>query len=189
MGMPNLAGRWTRAEVLELPDDRNRYELVDGELLVSPSPSSPHQWAVSGLHERIAPFVREHRLGAAAVSPADLDFRAGHLLQPDLFVTRLVEGRRPRDWAEVGVPHLVVEVLSPSTARYDRIVKRAFYQRAGVAEYWIVDLDGRVVERWRPGDDRPEIVSEALGWQPEAAAPALTIDLPGFFREVWGELA
>jgi Uma2 family endonuclease len=59
---------------------------------------------------------------------------------------------------------LAVEVLSPSTARYDRLTKRRFYQQQGV-EYWIVDLDARIVERWLPGSDRPEILAEHLAWQ------------------------
>jgi Uma2 family endonuclease len=81
---------------------------------------------------------------------------------------------------------LVDEVLSPSTAQYDRRLKRLRYQRAGVPEYWIVDLDGRVVERWRPEDTRPEVLSERLRWNP-ADAVDLDLDVAGFFAEVWGE--
>jgi Uma2 family endonuclease len=77
-----------------------------------------------------------------------------------------------------------VEVASPSTARYDRGLKRRFYQRAGVPEYWIVDLDARIVERWRPGDARPEVLDGVLSWQPGPEAPALTIDLAAFFARV-----
>jgi Uma2 family endonuclease len=79
---------------------------------------------------------------------------------------------------------LVVEVASPSTARYDRGLKRRFYQRAGVPEYWIVDLDARIVERWRPGDTRPEVLDAAISWQPEPGGPALTLDLPSLFGRV-----
>ena len=60
------------------------------------------------------------------------------------------------------------------------------YQRAGV-EFWIVDLDARLVERWRPGDQRPEVLAERLEWQPEASVPPLVVDLAAFFREVHGE--
>ena len=77
-----------------------------------------------------------------------------------------------------------MEVLSPSTARADRTVKRRLFQRTGVPEYWIVDLDARVVERWRPGDDRPEVLTDSLHWQPAAAAEPLRIDLPAFFMQV-----
>lgn len=187
MGMPGLIKRWTRDQVLALPEDGNRYELLDGELLVTPSPVGVHQRAVLKLYDRIAPYVRDHRLGALSVSPADLDFRSGQLLQPDLFVGRPFQGREPIDWSEFGIPLLIVEVLSPSTALYDRNRKRRKYQEAGVAEYWIVDLDARLIERWRPGEDRPEILTERLGWRPDPQVESLEVDLVGYFREVGGE--
>lgn len=82
---------------------------------------------------------------------------------------------------------LAVEVLSPSTARADRQTKRRLYQDEGVPEYWIVDLDARVVERWRPGDDRPEIVAATLTWQPDGSATPFELDLTAFFQAVLGE--
>ena len=170
MGMPELVQRWTREMVLALPEDGNRYELLDGELLVSPSPRSAHQDTVVAPLRRLLPYVDAHRLGHPQISPADLQLTPEELAQPDLFVVPLVEGRRPKNWEEYGIPLLVVEVLSPSTARYDRLVKRRRYQRAGTREYWIVDPDARLVERWHPDDERPEI-----------------LELPAFFREVWGE--
>src|ERR1044071_9667149 len=120
MGMPNLARRWTREEVLALPDYGNRYELINGELLVTPDPRWIHQEAVLALYRRIHPFVAKHRLGWVMVSPADLDLRRGQWVQPDLFVVPLVGARRPRDWSECEVPILIVEASSPSTARYAR---------------------------------------------------------------------
>ena len=75
----------------------------------------------------------------------------------------------------------MVEVLSPSTARLDRRVKRQRYKREGVPEYWIVDLDGRLVERWRPVDDRPEILADRISWQPFKESDTLVIDLLAFF--------
>ena len=87
------------------------------------------------------------------------------LVQPDLFVLRVQPGKAFRSWKEVGTPLLVIEALSPSTAPRDRGKKRRIYQRAGVAEYWIVDLDARLIERWRPGDERPEIVDERMQWE------------------------
>ena len=74
-------------------------------------------------------------------------------------------------------------MLSPSTARYDRVVKRKFYQRQQVGEYWIVDLDARLIERWQPSDHSPEILSDSLTWAPAGAPAALTIDLEALFRD------
>lgn len=187
MAMPELARRWTREEVIALPDDGNRYELVDGELLVSPSPRARHQFAVSAFNDRIKAYCRAHRLGAVLFSPADLDLRSGQLLQPDLFMIATPDGRPFGEWPDAGIPALVVEVLSPSTARFDRVTKRRRYQRSGVAIYWIVDVDARLVEVWRPTDDSPSIIDEQLEWQPDPALPPLQIALGEVFREIWGE--
>ena len=81
---------------------------------------------------------------------------------------------------------LAVEVLSPSTARADRTVKRRLFQRVGVPEYWIVDVAAWLVERWRPGEDRPEILTETLSWHPAPAGGGrpLVIDLAQLFSEI-----
>lgn len=108
-------------------------------------------------------------------------------MQPDLFVVRRPANVRLARWSDVGVPVLAIEFLSPSTAARDRGAKRRIYQQAGVAEYWIVDLDARLVERWRPGDDRPEIVSEALRWEPSPNVEPIVIEVAELFRRVLGE--
>ena len=188
MVMPDTIRVWTREEVLALPDDGNRYELIDGALLVSPSPRAIHQFAVMRMYDRVAPYVRDYQIGVVMVAPADLDLGSGQLVQPDLHVApRRPDGRQPREWPEFGIPCLVVEVTSPATARYDRITKRRRFQRSGVAEYWIVDADARVIERWTPGDVRPEVLDVRVSWQPAGAHAPLTIDLAAYFREVWGE--
>ena len=82
---------------------------------------------------------------------------------------------------------LAVEVLSPSSARSDRVRKRQVYQEENVPDYWIVDADARLVERWRGDAERPELFVESLVWQPDAAHPPLVIDLVEYFARVWGE--
>ncbi len=187
MGMPDMAKHWTRAQVLALPDDGNRYELVDGELLVSPSPRGLHQRGVRELFGLVDQYVRAHRLGSTIFSPADLDLHSGQLVQPDLFVGAMVGGREPVEWEDYGIPILVVEILSPSTARYDRVTKRRRYQRSDVPVYWIVDLDARLVEVWGPADTNPAIVDSELQWQPAQTIRPLVIDLPTYFRAVFAE--
>jgi Uma2 family endonuclease len=187
MGMPGTLDRWTAARVRELPDDGRRYEVVDGELLVTPAPSFDHQAAVSALLIAIQQYLTGSTVGLAVVSPADIEFDPATLVQPDVFVVPLAGGRRPRNWADIRTLRLAIEVLSPSTARADRSVKRRRYQRAGVSEYWIVDLDARLVERWRPHDTRPEVLVDGLVWQPDAALPAFRLELPAFFNRVLDE--
>ncbi len=187
MGMPHAAPRrWTRAEVEALIDANPlhtpRYELIDGELLVTPSPGSPHQIVVGSLYAAVRAYVLAHRLGTAFLAPADLELRPGNITQPDIFV--VPPGTRPgRRWRGVRSLVLAVEVLSRGSRRHDRVTKRDHYQGVGVPEYWIIDIDGGVVERWRPSDDRPEIVVQELSWQPDPEVPALVIDLATLFDE------
>lgn len=187
MAMPAVTDRvWTAAEVQALPDDpSHRYECVDGVLLVSPAPRMAHQSAVTVLVGMLDALVRQAGVGAVFVAPSEWILDPRTLVQPDLYVVPLVDGRRPRTEAERGQPLVFIEVLSPSTARFDRVVKRARYQRAGI-EYWIVDLDSRLVERWLPQDERPSIHAEELVWQPTGAAAPFVIALEPFFTEVLG---
>jgi len=187
MGMPQMETRWTAELVRALPEDGKRYELVSGELVVTPAPAPLHQKILVALFQRLDSYLRSTVSGRILWSPADLAFGEDEILQPDLFV--LPASLRPgfSAWSEVTSLLLAIEVLSPSTARYDRILKRKRYQRGGVPEYWIVDPDARVIERWRPNDERPEVASEILEWRPAPDAPPLLLDLPTLFAEAWGE--
>ena len=187
MHMATPAKLWTVEEVRALPDDGNRYELVDGELLVTPAPSWRHGDAVLALVRALDRYVAAHAIGHLKIAPQDVTWGRRTVVEPDLFVVPLVEGRRPRTWEEVGRLLLAVEVLSPSSAHADRVVKRRLYQREGVPEYWLVDVDARVVERWRPADERPELLTDALEWRPDPAHPVLVVDLAAYFAEVTGE--
>lgn len=187
MGMPQVTHAWTPDEVRALPNDGRRYEVVSGELLVTPAPSFQHQDAVFRLTRLLSDYTERTGVGYALLSPADIEPEDGALVQPDVFVGPLAAGRRPRSWADFSRLLLAVEVVSPSSARADRTVKRLLFQRAGVPEYWIVDLDSALVERWRPGDDRPEVLSARLTWHPEGATAPLEIDLPAFFAQVLGD--
>lgn len=187
MGMPQTEPRWTAELVRALPDDGKRYELVSGELVVTPAPAPLHQRLLGALSYRMDSFLRQSGAGRLFSSPADLAFGEDEILQPDLFVLPSSLPLGFRAWSEVTSLLLAIEILSPSTARYDRIVKRRRYQRAGTLEYWIVDPDARVIERWRPTDERPEVASETLEWRPVAESPPLLLDLPALFAEGWGE--
>lgn len=186
MPMPALS-TWTVEMVHALPDDGNRYELVDGELFVTPSPSFPHQHAAFFLARLLADYTDAIGVGHVMVAPTDVVYDARTMVEPDVFVVPLVNGRWARSVEEAGAPLLVAEVLSPATARRDRTVKRALYQRQGVPEYWVVDTERRVIERWRPADDGPEVLATTIEWKADAARAALVIDLRAFFRKVCGD--
>ena len=187
MAMPAQPTEWTVEMVRALPDDGNRYEVIDGELFVTPAPSWTHQRAVLELALLLVPYLREHGIGEVIISPADVMFGPTNMVEPDLFVVPLVEGTPPSAWEDVGRLLLTVEVLSPSTLRTDRGEKRELYQRKGVPEYWIVDVENRSVDRWRPNDSSPETMAEKLEWKPDRFTEPLAIDLPGYFARVLGE--
>ena len=179
MAMPNPQRAWTRDEVLALPDDGMRHELFDGELVVTPAPRRTHEIVGQRLYDLLHPYVTAHGLGHLLKAIADLPLRGAQVAQPDLFLVPHL--RFAEDWSDAPVPLLVVEVLSPSTARYDRGLKRRCYQAAGVPEYWIVDIEARLIERWRPGDSRPEVALERLLWQPRDDVRALEVDVDRVF--------
>jgi Uma2 family endonuclease len=190
MAMPAVhARRWTAAEVRQLvadnPDLTPRYELVDGELLVTPSPGAPHQRTVKVLLGLLDSYLASTRLGEVYVSPSDVELEPEFISQPDLFVLGRAEALRVR---REGFPvfnlMLAIEVVSPSSGRHDRVRKRPKYQRHA-DEYWIVDPDARLLERWRPGDERPEISAEGFVWLPNADVPPFTIDVEAFFAGVF----
>lgn len=187
MGMPAVQKRrWSAADVRALMDDARawpRYELLDGELLVTNAPSVAHQIAVAELLTRLGSFCEMHQVGLVLASPADLELRPESITQPDLFVvpTELIPDAEPLRWSDVTALRLAVEVLSPSTMRADRVQKRDFYMSARVEEYWIVDLDGRLFERWTPASTRPEILRDELRWQAEGCAAAFQLEIPAFF--------
>jgi Uma2 family endonuclease len=175
---------YTVAEVLAFPADGNRYEVVDGELLVNPSPRLRHQWMVThlmvALGDYLESFGQLHRLFAA---PADITWglhpdEAEDLVQPDVFV---VGDRAYGEWVDVEKLRLAVEVVSPSSTRADRVVKRRTYQRHGVDTYWVVDADAELVEVWHPEDDRPAIVTDVLTWRWDDQSPELKISLAELF--------
>lgn len=191
MAMPAAQDRhWTVREVRQLIADAPlatpRYELVAGELLVTPSPNAVHQSAVGLLLAALDSYARKNRIGVAYTSPFDVELEAETLVQPDVFVTSLPEARRLRNEMPARELLVAVEVISPSSARYDRVTKRALYQRH-VSEYWVIDLNARLVERWLPNDDRPAIVVDTLVWRPQGASEPFPLELPGYFADVYLE--
>lgn len=187
MGMPAAAKRWTVDEVRALQDESRawpRYELIDGELLVSPGPRIEHQRAVGTLLRLLADYVEREGVGEVFTSPADVELQPERIVQPDVFVVPLIDGKRARAWPDVKHLLLACEVLSPSTARYDRVVKRRFFSRVGVDEYWVVDLDAGLIERSWPTDERVEIVTDELVWLPRGGSEPLSIDVSDFFGQL-----
>ena len=176
---------WTYEEFANLPDDGNRYEVIAGELYMTPSPTSIHQRVVMRLGAMIEVFSQQHGLGTLFSAQYDVIFGEGDYLEPDLLFVRREREEIVKDHAMVGAPDLVVEVLSPSTSRRDRGLKRERYAAYGVPEYWIVDTDARQVDVYRlSGGDlrRVEVATDFLRWRPAPGSPELVIDVPHLMR-------
>jgi Uma2 family endonuclease len=184
MHMVQVPTRWTAEMVRALPDDRNRYEVIEGDLIVSPGPSWIHQRAVVVLTGMLRGYLRSNRIGLLLSGPADIEFNEVTQVQPDIFVVPRGAGSAPRQWDDVRQLLLVVEVISPSSARNDRLQKRELYLQRGAPEYWIVDVDATLIERWRQGDTRPEIMSDSIEWRPPNAQSPFLLNLAEYFAEV-----
>ena len=187
MAMPVTpeARRYTVEEVLAFPADGNRYEVVQGELLVTPAPRGMHQVVAGRLYFTLRTYLTSLGMPDTVIfSPADITFGvpprdADDLVQPDIFVVHPEEVSG--EWLGMKRLLLVAEVLSPSTSRADRVVKRKTYQRHKVETYWVVDADAGLVEVWRPEDERPAIVTDVLTWRWGPDAPELKLPLADLF--------
>jgi Uma2 family endonuclease len=172
--MPLAPEYFTADMVRALPDDGNRYELVWGELLVSPSPVPQHQRVIKRLILALDDYCERTGAGEAMMSPADISWSEDTLVQPDVFVVSPIDANAER-WSGVRTLCLVAEVLSPSTARHDRFQKRKLYQSQGVETTWLVNLQQRTAEVWTPNQSFPSVETERLTWLPKGAREPLVI--------------
>ncbi len=173
----------TAAMVRARPADGNRCETVHGELFVTPAPRAWHQEVVFRIGRYLAAYCQAHGCGHAMLSPSDISWGEDILVQPDAFVVDLGQARS-LEWSHMTNLLVVVEVLSPSSARADRFAKRRLYQEVGVPRYWLVDADARVVEVWKAGSTFPRLERDALRWHAPSAPEPLVIPLAELFRPI-----
>jgi Uma2 family endonuclease len=167
--------RFTRADYMKLPEDF-RAELIDGVLVKEPAPTGWHQGLVTRLILALARVVGPERV---VPSPIDVFVDEHNVLQPDVAVLSGRDPVRPGDTG-IAMPILVVEVLSPSTARRDRLLKTGTYLRAGVREVWLVDPDTQSAEIVTPAGAK---LFAPGGIPRSAAVPGFTLDLGALFAE------
>ncbi len=139
-------GEWTYHHYAALPDDGQRYEIIDGVLLMTPAPGIPHQKAAQHIFRYLATLVEDAGLGQVFIAPVDVELSPTFLVQPDVIVILSAEAQKVTTNRIIGAPSLVVEVSSPSTIGYDRREKQDAYARAGIPEYWIVHPGERTIE-------------------------------------------
>jgi Uma2 family endonuclease len=180
MHMATKLKRWTLEEVHSLPDDGNKYELIRGQLFVTPPPAPEHEAVAARLTHKLVPYVDAQRLGMVYHPRAVIQFE-GSEVEPDMMVRQMLKKRIK--WDRQPVPILVVEILSPYTRRRDQTDKRSLYMDAGVDEYWIVDPEQRTIRSIRR--DGADIVNvDTLAWNPAGATQPLLISV----SEILGDL-
>lgn len=181
MGMAATIPYYTVDDLVQFPNDGNRYELLDGVLLVTPAPSIAHELVVARIHDILAPAVRLPRhafvftRGAVSLLPKTQ-------LEPDLLV---VPANIPPNgkWSEITDHWLAVEVLSRSSKMYDREFKRDAYLTLGVREVWLVDRDDRSVDVTRCRG-QIETVRDAILWRVPTIALEVRVELGDIFAGI-----
>jgi Uma2 family endonuclease len=141
-----IGGKLTYLDYVDLPDDGKRYEVLDGELAVTPSPLIRHQQVSANLYALLRRYVRRHDAGLPLYAPVDVILDRSTIVVPDLVFVRKARGGIVSERAVEGAPDLIVEILSAGTSRRDRGIKMKLYSRFGVAHYWIVDPLRQTIE-------------------------------------------
>ena len=175
------ARKLTYADYEKIPADGFRHEIIEGEEFMTPAPNPDHQTAVVRITRLLGNHVEAQKLGRVFVAPTDVILGEHDIVEPDVFF--IAEARAgiigPRNIQ--GAPELVVEVSSPSTSAFDRGAMLALYDRAGVREYWIVDLSTRTVEIREFGETRrTRTYKEGQAFE-SALLPGLTVRLDNIF--------
>lgn len=137
----------TYDDFARIPADGYRHEIIDGEHCVNPAPIPAHQYV--SRHLQFALFDLFERSGRGQVINAPIDVQLGEhdIVEPDLVLVRAERAHIITQTRIIGVPDLLIEILSPGTRKHDRERKRVLYERAGVPEYWIVDPDAHAIEQ------------------------------------------
>jgi Uma2 family endonuclease len=178
-----LPGKLGYEDFWSLPDDGNRYEIIDGKLYVTPAPAMRHQIVVNRLHYLLSRHLEGKGLGFAFAAPTAVILGPHRQVQPDLlFISR--ERTKLVTPKEVdGAPDLAVEIVSPSSKKTDRVVKSAAYADSGISWYWIVDPDERTLEEYQLEKGQYRLLrkwEEPDVFEP-TLFPGLTLPLEGLF--------
>ncbi len=178
-------GEWTYDDYLKLPQDGRRYEILNGVLLLMPSPRDSHQNAVFEIASYLRTYVKLPGLGKVRIAPLDVKLGPKNVFQPDVLVVLNEHLERLTEDGVMGAPDLTVEVLSPSTALEDRVDKHREYALAGVREYWIVNPERRSVEVFilAGREYRSRGVFSGKDTLPSQVVPNFPVPVEQFFAE------
>jgi Uma2 family endonuclease len=180
MAMPVMVPRYTVADLDSFPNDGNRYELLDGVLLVSPAPMPPHEFVVIRIRDQLIGYLDR---AALVLTNGAVQVGATNYLEPDLLV---LPASTPvaRDWGKIRGFWLAVEVSGRGSRIYDRDFKQAAYLALGVAEAWRVDLGEHSIDVGRPGSAGLITVRDRLVWRPPGFEVEFSLDIPALFTGI-----
>ncbi len=185
--VPQTATRMTYEELMALPDDGRRYELIEGELVLNPAPNLRHQAIIGNLYLALRLYLDQHRSGKVFVAAVDVVLSIENVLEPDVIVVLADRVSRLQKKNVQGAPNIAIEVLSEGSRRKDEVIKRRLYERFGVDEYWIVDPQiDRVKIYRRVGDafDRAiEISTDTGGTITSPLLPEFALDVNLVFAD------
>lgn len=175
----------TAEDFFRRPQGPPYYELIDGDLYMSPSPRRDHQNILLNLATALRVYLRQHPLGKLYVAPSDVLFTDDQILNPDVYFVREERSEILTDYGASGAPDLVVEILSPSTATRDLGRKREIYAESGVEEFWVVSPKTQTVEvyRLREKADEPVAVLAVGQTLTSALFPGWSLAVADVFRE------
>lgn len=181
--------RWTYADYAAFtPPDSGGYQVIRGELIVTPSPRRAHQWVVKKLSALLDRYVTDHSLGEVHLAPFDVILDADrdepeNIVQPDVLFIAKDRLDIVTDANVQGAPDLAVEILSDSTARYDRVHKMNLYAEFGVRHYWIIDSGAHTLEAFDLTGETPQLVRAVS--EDDVFKPELFSDLGIRLSEIW----
>ncbi|MEW6095325.1 MAG: Uma2 family endonuclease, partial [bacterium] len=138
--------KWTYQDYVQLPNNGKRYQIIQGEVYMSPAPVPYHQEVLWNLAQMLSNFVRKNRLGKIFIAPCDILLSDVNVVQPDIFFISKENLNIIKDKYIEGVPDLIIEITSPYTQKLDKIVKKKLYETYKVKEYWIVDVDKKTLQ-------------------------------------------
>jgi Uma2 family endonuclease len=180
-------GQWTYAAYAALPDDGHRYEVVNGVLYMTPSPSWSHQEVAFEIASYLRTHIRTAGLGGVFMAPVDVELAPEDVFQPDVVVLLKASREKLKGRHIVGAPDLVVEVVSPGSATMDRHDKYVAYAQAGVPEYWIVEPGTQTVEVLVLKGERYHTlgVFQGKATLPSQVLPGFDVHVELFFVSAW----
>ena len=177
--------RLTYSDYLRIPNDGRRHEIIHGEHCMSPAPIPSHQAVLGAIYVQMYRRIDEKGSGRVLCAPVDVELSDHDIVQPDIIV--IAESRRSiiRESRIIGVPDLIIEILSPSNSLYDRRDKRSLYESVGVPEYWIIDTLARCADCYRlSAGAYAEALTAAKGIEYRHPEMSASVDLTRVWRAV-----